>query len=101
MRPIDADKLPLDIMPEDVDKAPTIDAVPVVRCARCRHGEAFKTFPGGIFCPLHQGIRSPARMDIATWGRKTTMLSAAPPAPGTRSSRACAVTGIPHTAPTS
>lgn len=25
--------------------------VPVVRCARCRHGEAFKTFPGGIFCP--------------------------------------------------
>ena len=31
--------------------APTIDAVPVVRCARCRHGEAFKTFPGGIFCP--------------------------------------------------
>ena len=51
MRLIDADKLPLDIMPEDVDKAPTIDAVPVVRCARCRHGEAFKTFPGGIFCP--------------------------------------------------
>mgnify|MGYP000905607665 CR=1 FL=1 len=30
MRLIDADKLPLDIMPEDVDKAPTIDAVPVV-----------------------------------------------------------------------
>jgi hypothetical protein len=36
---------------EEIDKAPTIDAVPVVRCARCRHGEAFKTFPGGIFCP--------------------------------------------------
>lgn len=34
-----------------IDKSPTIDAVPVVRCARCRHGEAFKTFPGGIFCP--------------------------------------------------
>jgi len=34
-----------------VNNAPTIDAVPVVRCARCRHGEAFKTFPGGIFCP--------------------------------------------------
>ncbi len=31
MRLIDADKLPLDIMPEDVDNAPTIDAVPVVR----------------------------------------------------------------------
>lgn len=34
-----------------IRKAPSIDAVPVVRCARCRHGEAFKTFPGGIFCP--------------------------------------------------
>ena len=34
-----------------INDAPTIDAVPVVRCARCRHGEAFKTFPGGIFCP--------------------------------------------------
>ncbi len=37
MRPIDADKLPLDIMPEDVDKAPTIDAVPVVRCRECKY----------------------------------------------------------------
>ena len=36
---------------EDIKSMPTIDAVPVVRCARCRHGEAFKTFPGGIFCP--------------------------------------------------
>lgn len=35
MRLVDADKLPLDIMPEDVDKAPTIDAVPVVRCREC------------------------------------------------------------------
>ena len=34
-----------------IENTPTIDAVPVVRCARCRHGEAFKTFPGGIFCP--------------------------------------------------
>ena len=37
--------------PSHIDLAPTIDTVPVVRCARCRHGEAFKTFPGGIFCP--------------------------------------------------
>jgi hypothetical protein len=36
---------------EDIESMPIIDAVPVVRCARCRHGEAFKTFPGGIFCP--------------------------------------------------
>ena len=36
---------------EDIKSMPIIDAVPVVRFARCRHGEAFKTFPGGIFCP--------------------------------------------------
>ena len=36
---------------EDIESMPIVDAVPVVRCARCRHGEAFKTFPGGIFCP--------------------------------------------------
>lgn len=36
---------------DSIEAAPTISAVPVVRCARCRHGEAFKTFPGGIFCP--------------------------------------------------
>ena len=39
------------VMRRIFDSLPTIDAVPVVRCARCRHGEAFKTFPGGIFCP--------------------------------------------------
>ena len=37
MRLIDADKLPLDIMPEDIDNAPTIDAVPAVRCRECVH----------------------------------------------------------------
>ena len=37
MRLIDADKLPLDIMPEDVDNAPTIDAVPVIRCRECKY----------------------------------------------------------------
>ena len=36
---------------EDIESMPIVEAVPVVRCARCRHGEAFKTFPGGIFCP--------------------------------------------------
>ena len=36
---------------EDIESMHIVDAVPVVRCARCRHGEAFKTFPGGIFCP--------------------------------------------------
>lgn len=38
MRLIDADKLPLDIEREDIDDAPTIDAVEVVRCKECRWG---------------------------------------------------------------
>ena len=36
MRLIDADKLPLDIEHEDIDDAPTIDAVEVVRCKDCK-----------------------------------------------------------------
>ena len=51
MRLIDADKLPFDIMPEDIDNAPTIGAVPVVRCAKCKNREEYKTFPDGLFCP--------------------------------------------------
>lgn len=38
-RLIDADKLPLDIMPEDIDNAPTINAVPVVRCRECVYAQ--------------------------------------------------------------
>lgn len=37
MRLIDADKLPLDIEHEDIDDAPTIDAVEVVRCCECKY----------------------------------------------------------------
>ena len=36
MRLIDADKLPIDIEYEDVESAPTVDAVQVVRCGECR-----------------------------------------------------------------
>lgn len=43
MRLVDADKLPLDIMSEDIDNAPTIDAVPVVRCRECKHYKEFRT----------------------------------------------------------
>ena len=36
MRLIDADELPLDIEREDIDDAPTVDAVEVVRCKDCK-----------------------------------------------------------------
>lgn len=44
MRLIDADKLPLDIEHEDIDDAPTIDAVEVV------HGEWIKYEDGTTVC---------------------------------------------------
>lgn len=45
MRLIDADALPTDdflnntkmVLQSDIDSAPTIDAVPVVRCKDCKH----------------------------------------------------------------
>lgn len=39
------------VMQRMFDSLPTIDAVPVVRCAKCKNCEEYKTFPGGLFCP--------------------------------------------------
>ena len=39
------------VMRRMFDSLPTIDAVPVVRCAKCKNCEEYKTFPGGLFCP--------------------------------------------------
>ena len=66
MRPIDADALMKTvfndvvlvdgevkgvglILAETVDKAPTIDAVPVVRCRECKHHEDEEI--GMVYCP--------------------------------------------------
>lgn len=55
MRLIDADKLPLDIMPEDIDNAPTISAVPVVRCRECAHYKICDEWENGkrMLCEIH------------------------------------------------
>ena len=37
------------ILAETVDKAPTIDAVPVVRCRECKHHEDEEI--GMVYCP--------------------------------------------------
>jgi hypothetical protein len=69
MRLIDADALNIyDVSPadgfvvmgvteEDIDLAPTIDAVSVVRCKECRYWE-MRNSPRG-WCVVHQGYVSP------------------------------------------
>ena len=61
---------------------PIVDAVPVVRCARCRHGEAFKTFPGGIFCPYIKDTVPPD--GYCYMGEETPMTKCCATCPGTR-----------------
>lgn len=42
---------------EDIDNAPTVDAVPVVRCKDCKH---YRNYPNGL-CYLHTEPKSNAR----------------------------------------
>lgn len=42
---------------EDIDNAPTVDAVPVVRCKGCKH---YRNYPNGL-CYLHTEPKTNAR----------------------------------------
>lgn len=68
MRLIDADKLERQeywgnercfdyVDAEDIDNAPTVDAVPVVRCKGCMH---YRNYPNGL-CYLHTEPKTNAR----------------------------------------
>ena len=68
MRLIDADKLERQeywgnercfdyVDAEDIDNAPTVDAVPVVRCKDCKH---YRNHPNGL-CYLHTEPKENAR----------------------------------------
>ena len=76
MRLIDADKLNLllGISDRDIyakymlDKIPTIDAVPVVRCLECKHCD-----PENHHCDHHMGTAAPLRRkpdDFCSYGEK-------------------------------
>ena len=43
---------------EAINKAPTIDAVPVVRCRECRHG-LYNEHYGNVVCSAHLWTRGP------------------------------------------
>lgn len=72
MRLIDADALKriilsegsyqnmVGVLEEEIDNAPTVDAVEVVRCKDCTHAEKMKPRLGGkivVFCYLHKRER--------------------------------------------
>lgn len=68
LRLIDADKLEKQeywgnercfdyVDAEDIDNAPTVDAVPVVRCKGCKH---YRNYPNGL-CYLHTEPKTNAR----------------------------------------
>ena len=65
MRLIDADKLPLDIMPEDIDNAPTIDAGPVVGCREC-------VYKNTTACPAYDApfMRTSLRIKFCSEGQR-------------------------------
>ena len=65
MRLIDADKLPLDIMPEDIDNATTIDAVPVVGCREC-------VYKNTTACPAYDApfMRTSLRIKFCSEGQR-------------------------------
>lgn len=42
---------------EDIDNAPTVDAVPVVRCKDCKH---YRNYPNGL-CYIHTEPKTNAR----------------------------------------
>lgn len=42
-----------------INDAPTIDAVPVVRCRNCRHAWAVPSLPGEMYCRMIGDITPP------------------------------------------
>ena len=56
------------ILAETVDKAPTIDAVSVVRCRECKHCD-----PENYHCDHHMGTAAPLRRkpdDFCSYGER-------------------------------
>lgn len=54
------------IPPDAVDKAPTVDAVPVIRCRDC----VFFCTKGDPWCLLTEGLLSPSPGSFCSYGKK-------------------------------
>ena len=79
MRLIDADALPIDVMliddeeelvfvsQYDIDHAPTVDAVPVVRCKDCTY---YDSEPGGDIMMCYNGLGWTEQNDFCSKGER-------------------------------
>ena len=78
MRVIDADALKEKLkstyryfhIKTDIDEAPTIDAVPVVRCRDCVYYT--HNFYGSLICLNEKGMIEPEEDDFCSYGKKET-----------------------------
>lgn len=62
---------------EKIKKAPTIDAVPVVRCGECKHCEVVETLIGPDTCCVNQGEMLVHKDidDYCSWGERRADLN--------------------------
>ena len=60
----DSDKSEVVVFAKDIDKAPTIDAVPVIRCKDCEHYSAFH-----MDCYIISNIH-PHKDDYCSWAER-------------------------------
>ena len=52
-----------------LDKFPTIDAVPVVRCAQCKHFK--RNLENDTYCSSVNGLTDPQEDDFCSYGERT------------------------------
>ena len=52
---------------QDIEEAPTVDAVPVVRCRECKHLHMWDQKDRYAFCPKTSIVFSPFEKDIRTF----------------------------------
>lgn len=88
MKVIDADKLPVHkaycvdeagfganfyvVDKEDIDNAPTIDAVPVVRCKDCQKAKKHEIFPHSRRCSVEDFRFSHKETHFCSYGERRT-----------------------------
>ena len=51
---------------DDIESAPTVDAVPVVRCAQCKHFK--RNLENDTYCSSVNGLTDPQEDDFCSYG---------------------------------
>lgn len=59
-----------DWLKQCIDEAPTIDAVPVVRCRECKHYKDLGTYYRLMDCTHRDGLTNPDEDDFCSYGQR-------------------------------